>query len=302
VRTKSDCANLWPDSFAPASVGLDASAPSHVELLHERHGNRLYRVVCGERSFVLKWFGENGHANAVQAYALLESCGVPTLPVHGRADNALLLEDLEASETWRLATEGDKACAETGTALADWYKLFHEKGRRFLAEADPVPEFLSREIDALNSEVVLTAGEKLGVGEKALWRLAAEHVEALAAAMRALPETFNYNDFYWGNLALSREAPLRAIVFDYHLLGIGIAYSDCRNVCWSIGKEAREAFWEGYGALDEREAILDEPMSILFSLAKAAGMPKLPRWAEGVLQHVTDGRFERALRRSLEVV
>ncbi len=42
-------------------------------------------------------------------------------------------------------------------------------------------------------------------------------------AMRALPETLTYNDFHWTNLALSRQArPVpRAVVYDYHLLGIG---------------------------------------------------------------------------------
>ena len=54
----------------------------------------------------------------IRSYALLEKLGVPTLPVHGRSDNAIVLEDLEVSPTWRLAREADCEKQATGRAVA----------------------------------------------------------------------------------------------------------------------------------------------------------------------------------------
>lgn len=44
------------------------------------------------------------------------------------------------------------------------------------------------------------------------------------------------NDLYWTDLALSRRLPLQAIVFEYRLLGIGLAWHGCRNVVSALGR------------------------------------------------------------------
>jgi hypothetical protein len=110
--------------------------------------------------------------------------------------------------------------------------------------------------------------------------------------------------FHWTNLALSRQqcTLVRAIVYDYHLLGIGLAYSDCRNVVSSLGEQARPAFWEAYGPVDEREAILDAPVSVLFSLSVAVQMPRFPHWANECLRKAKSGELENNLKRALEII
>jgi hypothetical protein len=247
---------------------------------------------------VLKWFGDAEQSTEVRGYALLQGLGVPTLPVHGRTDHALLLEDLETSPTWRLAQEADVDREETGVAVARWYRALHAAGERLLAGPEGFPPFLTREVDALNPEAILEIGQKLDLAHDPVWALAAETIEALKGAMHALPETLNYNDFYWTNLALSRqeETSLRAIVFDYHMLGIGLRYSDCRNVAGSLGERAAAAFWEAYGAVDERERVLDGPAALLYGLLVAVRRPRFPRWAEGLVDAVRSGELERSLR------
>lgn len=284
------------------SLGLDPGEVTTTTLIHERHGNRLYRVQCGGGSFVLKWFRHPHRETEVRSYALLEGLGVPTLPVHGRTDNALLLEDLANSPGWRLAERRDVERPETGAALADWYRAFHAAGRRLFA-AESVPAFLRREVDALEPETVSTLGEKLGLADLPVWTFAAEHIETLKQAMAALPQTLNYNDFFWGNLALSRGAgPLRAIVYDFHLLGVGLAYSDCRNVVGSLGEGARQAFWEVYGPVDDRERILDEPTATLYGLFAAAQLPAMPAWVRPCLDQAVSGDLERSIRLALEAL
>ena len=262
----------------------------------------LYRIECGGQSLVLKWFGCPAEAIEVRAYALLERLGVPTLPIRGRTDDALLLEDLAVGPTWRLAEEADVARSETGAAVAEWYLALHAAGREMLDSPDGAPDFLEREAGALDPAAVLATGRKLGLEANRVWRLAADHIEALKAAMRALPETLSYNDFHWTNLALTRAAPLRAIVYDHHLLGIGPAASDCRNVVGSLRGEAASTFWETYGPVDEREVILDAPVADLCALSVAVQRPRRPRWAEPLVRQARDGELARSLRKALDIL
>lgn len=221
----------FPAGFDPRDVGLHPAEVTAAALLHQRHGHVLYRLSCGPRSFVLKWFADDREATEVRAYALLERLDVPTIPVNGRTNCALLLEDLATSASWRLGTVDDMQRAVVGSAVAGWYRRLHAAGGEFLARVDPVPGFLRREQDALDAEAVLHVSERLGLAGAAVWELVAESIGELKAAIRSLPATLTYNDFHWTNLALSRaETPdLRAVVFDYHLLGIATRYSDYRN-------------------------------------------------------------------------
>ncbi|MHB8947342.1 MAG: hypothetical protein ACYC6I_12500 [Bacillota bacterium] len=81
-----------------------------------------------------------------------------------------------------------------------------------------------------------------------------------------------------------RVAPPAAIINDYHLMGIGLPYSDCRNVAGSLAELARSAFSEAYGRVDELERLLDKPTSILYGLLAASRLPRFPRWAETCLE------------------
>jgi hypothetical protein len=296
----------WREAVQVArKLGLGAEQVQAIIPIEERHGHRLWRVVTTSQNYVLKWFppGDAG-VMEIQAYALLRRLGVPTLAVHGAADDALLLEDLVTSLEWRLATQEDLVDPAVGRAVARWYRVFHRQGAKLLAHPSSVPDFLAREIDRLDADSIRATGRRLDLQDQPGWRLALRHVEDLKDAMRALPETLNYNDFYWTNLALSRaaEPELRAIVFDYHLLGIGVRFSDCRNVVGSLAGEAVAAFWQEYGPPDEREEILDRPLSTLASLVTAVQRDRFPRWAQASLDRVLDGRLERDLLVALELV
>jgi hypothetical protein len=285
-------------------LGIEPSEVTSVALLRRQHGHALYRLAVGARSLVLKWFEDPARALEVRGYALLERLGVPVLPVPGRTPNALLMEDLETSPAWRLATEEDTQRRETGTAVATWYLALHEAGEHLLADTRGVPAFLRRQEDTLDAASILRTGERLGLAAYPVWALAAEHVEVLKCALRSLPVTLTYNDFHWTNLALSRrETPApRAIVFDYHLLGIGTRYSDYRNVSGALGASAALAFRSAYGQIDEREAILDAPIAVLYALMEALERSRLPRWAAPLVGEVATGELEAKLRRALALL
>ena len=293
-----------PVEYNLHALGLRPSAVTAVTLLRQQHGHVLYRLTYGHQSFVLKGFAESRHAVELHAYALLAQLGVPTLPVYGQATNALLLEDLATSPLRRLAAEADMQHEATGVAVARWYHILHTAGQTLL-QITPVPQWLyPREVDRLDAAVIVSIGERLQLTAHSVWQLAAEHIEALKQAIRALPTTLTYNDFHSTNLALSRDrlSDRRAIIFDYHLLGIGMRASDYRNVSGALGEAARAAFQAQYGAVDAREAVLDAPVAVLYALHEALRWPQLPRWALSLVDEVRTGRLEAKLRRAIAVI
>jgi hypothetical protein len=296
AQMRPDPQQLLPD------LGLDPAMVTAVHTVSERHGHRIWRLVTPECSYIMKWLPETMAKVEIEAYLLLRKLGVPALPLYGHTTQALLLEDLARSRQWRLAHEADSSRPEVGQAVARWYRFFHDAGEAFLAESER-PSFLTRETDELAPESILATSRALCLAEYATWELAAGSIELLKAAVARLSFTLNYNDFHWTNLALSRpeEHQLEAITFDYHLLGVGMRYSDCRNVAGSLSGEAVPAFWDGYGPVDPREAVLDAPLADLYALLAGARLARFPAWAEESRQRLVCGPLQADLEAAVEL-
>jgi hypothetical protein len=286
-------------------LGLDPASVVRIDTLSERHGHGIWRIVTAQRTAVLKWMPEDAARVEIPGYRLLQTLEVPTLPLYGHTPQALLMEDLTRSPTWRLATEADAARPEVGRAVAHWYRTFHQAGETLLAQRDP-PGFLARESDALTPASIRTTAQTLNLAHLPVWDLAVDHVAQLKAAVETLGVTLNYNDFHWTNLALSRETDgptgkRHAIVFDYHLLGIGMRASDCRNAAGGLAGEAVSAFWSVYGEVDSREEVLDRPLATLYGLHAAARLPHFPRWAASSRDRAVDGGLARDLHTAVDL-
>lgn len=302
--------NLHPSSGNAAGLSdhelsLLPGEPLEWFLLRESPAHRVLRVRCAAGSFVLKSF--LSPALEVQVYALLDRLGVPTLPRLAQSDRALLLEDLESSQTWRLAAAEDTNRADVGEALAAWYLRLHQAGRLYLSQKRAGPALLTAWVETVELSQLTAAGEKFGLEGAPGWSYILDHLEPLKSAYWALPQTFNYNDFSWVNLALSRTgaslracAPLRAVVFDYDCFSLGAAYSDCRNVMYSLSGPALDAFADTYGPLDPLEQVLDDPLSALEGLVVASTRERMPGWAKPLVEDAQRGKLERQVRRALE--
>jgi hypothetical protein len=81
---------------------------------------------------------------------------------------------------------------------------------------------------------------------------------------------------------------VRTFPFDYHPLGMGMRYSDGRQVTGALAEPAAAAFWRVYGPVNPQEKVIDKPLSTLHSLLVATERPSFPNWAK-------DSR-QRALR------
>ena len=283
-------------------MGFDTARLEKVEPIPKSHWNRLFRISMRGSSYVLKVFGDPRASREVGAYALLMDLGVPTLRMVARTNTAILLEDLAASRQLRLAREEDAGRAEVGVALAAWYRALHDAGSR-LGTARVDLSFLWREIDELTAGSILEIASKVGGSDRSRWATLADHIDRVRAAAMTSAETLTYNDFHWTNLALSREAkPTSAVVFDYHLLGLGLRYSDYRNATGSLGPDAAAAFRSTYGKTDPRERILDDLMAPLYSLVEAFRRPRFPSWGKASLELAETGEIHRRFERVMEIL
>jgi hypothetical protein len=289
-----------PSNFHLAALGLRSSDIFASELLRHKSGHIVCRIRTAHGWHVLKWFESPG-ALEPEVYTLLETCGIPTLPVHARSEQALLLEDLQHSDLWREAGRADMCRMETGTALAEWYRILHLAGRKALQHPEMLPSGLHAWVDDLSVETLAAAGIRMDLAGKPAWVLALDNIELLKRKAQTCLQTFNYEDFAQENLALSRGLePLQAVVFDYDCFTLGTAYSDWRNVTYSLEGEAREAFAEAYGPVNETERRLDMPLSALFGLLVASRRANVPCWARPLLEDVDNGALERSIQDALE--
>ena len=95
---------------------------------------------------------------------------------------------------------------------------------------------------------------------------------------------------------------MRAVVFDYDLLGLGLRYSDCRNVTGALGDGAAAAFRAAYGETDPVEEILDHLLAPLYALVEAFKRPKFLSWAKQSLELATTGEIHTRLAHVMHIL
>ena len=192
---------------------------------------------------------------------------------------------------------------KVGVALAEWYRALHNAGSTVRMGVDPRSSFLRREIDVLTPASILEIAARVSGTDWTEWSILAGNIDRIRNAVMDSAETLTYNDFHWTNLALSRnERPVRVVVFDYHLLGLGMRYSDCRNVTGSLGPDAANAFRSAYGETDPREKVLDDLVAPLCALVEAFRRPRFPSWAKASLEIAETGEVHKRLERVFEII
>ena len=285
-----------------AKMELCDSHPEMVEPIRKKNGNHLYRIALAGSTYVLKVFIDPDASREVAAYAMLRDLGVPTLRVISSTNDALLLEDLDVSEHLRLACQEDIGNAEVGVALSIWYRALHGADWRGWTRQHGHSSF-RREIDEITPVSILELASRVRGQYQSRWVTLADNIDRIRNAAITSAETLNYNDFHWTNLALSRNVkPIRAVVFDYHLLGLGLRYSDYRNVTGSLGPVAADAFRSAYGETDPGEKVLDDLMAPLCALVEAFRRPRFPTWAEESLELAKAGEIHGRFERVMEVL
>jgi len=259
-----------------ARMGLPAAG---TEILREKDGVTVARVRDGGASYICKCFDRAEFRREIANYRLLATLGVPTIRVHAATERALLLEDLEASPVWRLATEGDLRDEATVRALARWYRALHAAGRGWVALHGAE---LYDESDLFSRETLARLRALPGAAGLPVWETLEARFDEVRRLLDALPRTLAYNDFDWSNMAVARDGSA-ALMFDYNLLGKGTVWADLCNATWPLTGPLRAAFLSEYGPHDPREEIVQRVVSPVVTLRFAAEKAVFPSWGREAL-------------------
>ena len=251
-------------------------SPESARIIRKKDGVTVARVDFEGCTAVLKCFEEPAFRREIANYKLLRSLGVPTIGVYASTDRSILLEDLASSGAYRLAEERDMNDPAVVAALAKWYAKLHRAGEEHVRVNGAG---MYSEADLVTEENLTAVGKRFGLEGNDGFRALEKAFPMLKKLLDEAPKTLAYNDFYYTNLAVSRDKTA-ALMFDYNLLGRGCYVTDIRNVQYQLTEENRRLFIEEYGGADERLMLLDEALSPLVSLASAMERDIFPPWAE----------------------
>lgn len=253
-----------------------------IDLIQNKDGVIVARVQSDEKSYIIKYFQNEDFKREIKNYQLLYDLSIPTVKVFGFTDSAILMEDISQSDTFRLATKEDLDDVVIASEIAEWYKLLHTRSKDFtegnITELYDETDFITRD----NIEFIK---EKTGTQSLPVWKIIDDNFDVIVSKIRSLPRVLTYNDFYYTNLIVAKDKT-SSFMFDYNLLGKGYVYSDIRNVCYSLGEDAKKAFLETYGEFDKSEIIVDDVASVLITLYHACQRKTFPSWANSTLNEL----------------
>lgn len=255
---------------------------SNIELIQSKDGVIVARVQSDTKSHIIKCFQNKDFKREIKNYQLLDALNIPTVKVFGLTDSAVLMEDVSQSDFFRLATKEDLDDVILASKIAKWYKLLHTACKDFVAEHS---KELYDETDFITRENIEFIKEKTGTQNLPVWKLINDNFDIIVSKIRSLPRVLTYNDFYYTNLIVAKDKT-SAFMFDYNMLGKGYIYSDIRNVCYSLGENAKRTFLEAYGEFDENEIIVDDVASVLVTLYHACQRKNFPDWANSTLNEL----------------
>lgn len=255
---------------------------STIDLIQNKDGVIVARVQSDAKSYIIKYFQNEDFKREITNYQLLDALNIPTVKVFGLTDSAILMEDVSQSDFFRLATKEDLDDVVLASKIAEWYKLLHTSSDNFVKES--IAE-LYDETDFITKENIAFIKDKTGTQNLPVWKLINDNFDIIVSKIKSIPRVLTYNDFYYTNLIVAKDKS-SAFMFDYNLLGKGYVYSDIRNVCYSLGEDAKKAFLETYGEFDKSEIIVDDVASVLITLYHACQRKTFPCWASSTLNEL----------------
>lgn len=258
-----------------------------ISIVQNKDGIIVARVSCDAKSYIIKYFQNSEHSREIENYKILSSLHIPTVDVVSVTDSAVLMEDITKSDSLRLGTKADLDDACVACRIAEWYKLLHTSSSDCIKECSAL---LYDETDLITGENIEFIKAKTNTQNLSVWRIIEENLGLIISKINSLPRVLTYNDFYYTNLIVAKDKSA-ALMFDYNLLGKGYVYSDIRNVCFSLGENAKTAFLEAYGKFDESEIAVDNVASVLVTLYHACKKTIFPPWANYALDELK-GNYE----------
>ena len=95
--------------------------PEDFQLIREKWGVHVYRCTYENKPAVVKYFENEGDKREIKNYRILNEHNIPTIKVFAYGEASIVMEDIVASDDWRLGIAEDFQDAEVVQSLAHWY-------------------------------------------------------------------------------------------------------------------------------------------------------------------------------------
>ncbi len=260
--------------------------------LRSKDGVHLYNIQSSNKRFVLKYFENIEFRREIKNYLILQDLDVLTIPLIAYTDEAILMEDISFSDDMRLAVKEDMDNPNICASLGKWYRNLHDKGKEYIKiNGDEI----YMETDCITYENIQMIKQKTNTADNFVWKVIEEKLDYLKELIDKTEKTLTYNDFYYTNMAVSKEHG--AFMFDYNLLGKGYVASDIKNVTLQLGEEAKKAFLESYGKCDEKEILMHGVAGSLVGLCFACQRETFPKWGYEELESINNGTLMKNINK-----
>lgn len=240
---------------------------------------------------IFKYFYKEEYRREIQYYDMFRNNSIQTINVLKTWQDAILLDNLKTNANYRLATIEDLSNKEVVFALAKWFKNLHNLGKRIIKRDTSLVTF--SEFNHLNKEVLHSLEVRSNYNNKEYWILLQNTIEEIMPYYLE-NATITYNDFYYGNVIVSRDLT-SAFMFDYNFLGKGLAYSDIANVLTGLEPKMHDSFLKAYGEFIETEKEIDKIVSPIIALVIAFKRNEFPNWAKIYLDRLLSGELHNEL-------
>ncbi len=262
--------------------------------LRSKDGVHLYRIRNCDKQYVLKYFETIEFRREIKNYLILQDLDVLTIPLIEYTDEAIIMEDISISDNMRLAAKEDMNDPKICQSLGKWYRNLHKKGKEYI---NLNGDSMYMETDCVTYENIQMIKQKTNTMNSLVWKVIEEKLDYLKELIDKTEKTLTYNDFYYTNMAVSKE--FGAFMFDYNLLGKGYVASDIKNVTVQLGEEAKKSFLKSYGKYDEKEILIHEIAGNLVALCFACQREIFPKWGYEELELINNGSMMKNIKNLL---
>jgi len=254
------------------------------EIIRFKDGILVIRVIVNNQSFVIKHFENEQYAREIEIYKLLNELNIKTLKILKTTNKTLVMEDINASVDYKLATQKDLQNDNVLKNLAKWYKQLHNAGKNlklenFYCENDYITLDNIKKLKNLLNEEQIT--------------LLLSNFNKINEMKNENDYTITYNDFATENLVIGKNC---AFMFDYNLVGKGNPYADIMNVCAMLDDSQKVKFMKYYGEkFTQQDKNAQFILGTLYSLIIANQREIFPTWANSLVDTIKSQKFNNIL-------
>lgn len=263
----------------------------NLSVLSDKDNILVIKFTHEGKNYVFKYFKDDFQKREVENYNLLKKLGITTVKIYGMHSNSILMEDLTSNENTRLAAISDLKDEPIVRSLAKWYLKLHTSGKEYVNNNEIKTMYC--ELDSLSYQRIEYIREKSNYDDEEFWELFYKNFNNIKK-MYMDKVTITYNDFFYGNMGIVNNNDV--IMFDFNLMGIGLAYFDIKNVTYGFSDILYDIFMEEYGSYDKEEELLYDVLSPIISLDVAYRKNEFPKWGVDSLEELTSGKTKEKLK------